>query len=411
MGMIVILFGVLVFKGAVVSFLVPIASAPLEVYHYRMADRHRVAGQLPGGSTGVISKELSHVIRYFQRDGDRIGQRTQHDRRKLTADLNKSGTRALVTTSSYLPSIDQSPGYYLLLRSILDSLRGMEIRWRWFILRIFHLLSMTLACMIIVHVAFRMGVTDRSAALWAGFVFVSGPGFGLDGSLLGPHSVLVFLWAFFIWRLVAFLRSSAVVDAAMAALTAFVMSSIHIHGFFAFIVAAIVLSIGIARARGRSRIFLILPLIFVISGITSWVLRDISQQGVIAEEYRNTNTAVMQIFSRSTWNTAPADILSYVWGCMTLMGLAGIFILVRRNQIKQPAVFIPILSVFVAGLFGIAFPDIFMAWGSLSPLFALIMGAGFSVLSIRYRVVWIVLIIMVCIDLLDLIYQVVRMYS
>ena len=71
MGMIVILFGVLVFKGAVVSFLVPIASAPLEVYHYRMADRHRVAGQLSGGSTGVISKELSHVIRYFQRDGDR----------------------------------------------------------------------------------------------------------------------------------------------------------------------------------------------------------------------------------------------------------------------------------------------------------------------------------------------------
>ena len=410
-GTIAALFFILCFKGSIVSLFVPAGGVPLEVYHFRIADSRDIAEIIPGGTAGIIRKDLSRLIGFAVRDNDGFERRNHAEGRKLTADLRAPSAETLVTTTPYLPAIDEFPGYYRLLSILLESLRGMEIRWRWFVLRLVQFLFMSVACLMILQIAGLIGMNGWMAIVWSGYVFVSGPGFGLDGILLGIHAILSCFWAFFIWRSLVYIRSHHIFDAALLIMTAYALSSIHLHGFVALVVSALVFIISLISRSDKNRLIVSVFVIVALAGIAIWVFRGIYDQDFISEEYVKANSVTEQLFSRSTWNMPPSTVLPYLWSAITLIGLIGLIQTVRSGG-STGFLYLVIVPIFiVSGVVTVIDPDIFMAWGALGPPFALIMGLGLSSMTVRYRGFWIILVIMVFADLNDLLHQIIRIFS
>lgn len=410
-GTTALLFFILCFKGWIVSFFVPAGGIPLEVYHYRVADSKHIAETIPGGTAGIIRKELSRLIGFAVRVDGTFERRNRAEGRKLTADLRSPGAETLVTTTPYVPAISEFPGYYRLLSVMLAPLRRLEIRWRWIVLRLFQFACMATACLMIMQIAGLIGINGWMASVWSGYVFVFGPGFGLDGILLGIHAILTCFWAFFIWRSLVYIRSHHIFDAALMIMTAYALSSIHLHGFVALVVSALVFIISLITRSDKNRLIVSVFLMVALAGIAIWLVRGIYDQDFISEEYAKVNSVIEQLFSRSTWNIPPLTVLPYLWSAAIILGLIGIIAAVRSGG-PIHFLYLVIVPIFiVSGAIALIDPDIFMAWGALGPPFALIMGLGLSSMTVRYRGFWIMLVIIVFADLYDLLHQLIGIFS
>ncbi len=215
---------------------------------------------------GFVPKDLAILVPFSQSSSGRLPVRGETEARRLTEALGRGKETVFVGADIQEAAVC---AYHSLLHRAWSVLAGVEIRWRWVLLRLANALAIVGAGLMTSWAVQRRVPHRDSVAPFAATLVMFGPSSGF-GVLLGPSALVCLLWAG--WLVAA--ASGRPLGAFWASLVALALSAVDPQGAAACAASGALSFLARSQAGERlSRIAALAGLCLSLVGLGAWAAR------------------------------------------------------------------------------------------------------------------------------------------
>ncbi len=383
----VLLLLVLVKESAWIMW-IPAGASPVEIAHYRIAE---IRGTKQGSEMRglpAIRKELVEIERYALIGDNGLPIRGSDDRARLDGVLSRDGSAyTTARTKGYSLSNSDCPGYYILLSRAQKLLSMLEIQWRWNVLRFGNTICLLFAAWFTFLAAQRLIGSSVLFPLASALIVGFGPWSGPGGALLGPGALSAALLGAWVWHLVLLVRGGDPWNLTWAALISLALSSVGGDGMGAVVGTAVVLVVVHLKdlISFRKAPFYTCCVLLIL-GFGLWIFR--LSMGFHSPGHEGSWTAFF--FASQGLIEAPIPgWIAWIWRGIAVLAVSGLIKTTMRREFKMTALLVPLVAVFIFVVFACLSPWRNMSLVSISPVVALICGAGLAAWAGKGTAVWV----------------------